>query len=226
MSTLPQPVGFPGGLYALCDDSVRPDISLVEKARLILAGGGRVLQLRTKRTPPRDVLTVLREILALARASAAICLVNDRVDLALIAGADGAHLGDGDLPVDEARRLLGPKAIIGRTARNLDGATAAARAGADYVGLGPIFLTATKAVDHRPLGLEGLSAIAAASPLPIVAISGITAENIADIAAAGAHGAAVASGLLTADDIPERARRLNAAFERGLARRRIGSASP
>lgn len=226
MSTLPPPVGFPGGLYALCDDSVRPEIPLTEKARQLVAGGARVLQLRAKRTPPRETLAALRAILELTRPARAVCLINDRVDLALIAGADGVHLGDTDLPVEEARRILGPKAIIGRTARDLAGATAAERAGADYVGLGPIFPTATKAVDHPPLGVSGVRAVAAASRLAIVAISGITAQNIADVAAAGAHAAAVASDLLTAPDIAERARTLIAAFERGLARRRIAAATP
>ena len=224
MSTLPRPARFPGGLYALCDDSVRPEIPLSQKARRILDGGARVLQLRVKRTPAREAIAALREILDMARSAGARCVVNDRVDFALIAGADGVHLGDTDLPVEDARRLLGLKAIIGRTARDMKGVEAAHRAGADYVGLGPIFPTATKTVDHSSLGLETLRAVASASPLPIVAISGIALQNIADVAAAGPHGAAVASDLLNAPDIADHARRLVAGFERGLARGRIATA--
>jgi thiamine-phosphate pyrophosphorylase len=226
VSTTPRRARFPGGLYALCDDSVRGELPLGQKARLALDGGARVVQLRMKRTPPRDALSALRAVLELTRARGALCLVNDRVDLALIGGADGVHLGDEDLPVQEARRLLGSTALIGRTARQLDGIEAARGAGADYVGLGPIFPTGTKTVGHPPLGVDTLRAIAATSPLPIVAISGITAGNIAEVAAAGAHAAAVASDLLDARDIAEQARRLVRAFERGVAQRRIGAASP
>jgi len=226
VSTPPRPARFPGGLYALCDDSVRPELSLADKARLVLEGGVRVLQLRIKRTPPREALSATRAVLDLTRRVGAVCLVNDRVDYVLATGADGVHVGDDDLPTEDARRLLGPSLVVGRTARGLDDVLRAQQAGADYVGLGPIFPTATKRVDHPLLGIHGLRAIAAASPLPIVAISGITADNIADVAEAGAYAAAVGSDLLKALDLTEQARRLVRAFETGAARRSIGMTSP
>jgi thiamine-phosphate pyrophosphorylase len=226
VSTPAPPARLPAGLYALCDDSIRPELPLLEKARLSLEGGARVLQLRMKRTPPREALAIIRAVLELTRRATAVCIVNDRVDFALATGADGVHVGDDDLPTEDARGLLGSSRLVGRTTRGLDGIVAARQAGADYVGLGPIFPTTTKNVDHPPLGIDGLRAIAAASPLPIVAISGITAQNIAEVAAAGAHGAAVASDLLTAADLADQARRLVRGFEIGLARRTIGTASP
>lgn len=220
MSIDPAHQRLPSGLYALCDDGVRPDVPLVEKARQIVAGGARVLQLRMKRTPPREAIEAARAVVALCSDAGALCLVNDRADYAHVAGAHGVHLGDDDLPPEEARRLL-PAAVIGVTVRTLEQARAAFDAGADYVGVGPIFETRTKQVAHAQLGIEGLQAIAARAPVPVVAIAGITLANIEAVAAAGAHATAVASGLLLAPNIAEQARLLNAAFERGRARHSI-----
>lgn len=196
----------------------------MEKARQLLSGGVRVLQLRMKRTPLRDAVTATRAVVALCASSGAVCLVNDRVDIARVAGAHGVHLGEEDLPPEDARMLL-PDGLIGVTVRSLAQAQEARRAGADYVGLGPIFGTTTKQVDHPALGVAGLSSIAEGAPLPVVAIAGIHLGNIADVAAAGAWGAAVASDLLLAANPTEQARLLNDAFERGRARRSI-SATP
>ena len=226
MSTPAPRARFPGGLYALCDDAVRPELAVPEKAWRAIEGGARVLQLRLKTAEPRQALATIRAVLELTRPMGAVCLVNDRVDYALATGADGVHVGDDDLPVEQARRLLGPSRVVGRTARSLVDILEARQAGADYVGLGPIFPTTTKRVNHPPLGIDGLRAIAAASPLPIVAISGISIDNIAEVAAAGAHGAAVASDLLNAVDITEQARRLVRAFETGAARRSMRNAPP
>jgi thiamine-phosphate pyrophosphorylase len=139
-------------------------------------------------------------------------IVNDRVDLALAGGAAGVHLGEDDLPVDVARRLLGPDALVGATTRSLAQIEAAAAAGADHVGLGPIFPTSTKHVAHVPLGLDGLARVAGRAPLPVVAIAGIGLETIGAVAAAGAWCAAVAGALLGADDVRARAERLQRAF--------------
>jgi thiamine-phosphate pyrophosphorylase len=149
---------------------------------------------------------------ALARPAGVAVIVNDRVDLALAGAADGVHLGADDLPVEVARRLLGPGALVGATTRSLADIEAARAAGADHVGLGPIFATTTKAVPHAALGLAGFAAIARASPLPVVGIAGITLETIGGVAASGAWAAAVAGDLLRADDIATRARALQQAF--------------
>lgn len=206
---------LPRGLYVLCDDTVRPELPLREKAAGLLAGGARVVQLRMKRTPLREALAAAREVVAACRRAGAVCLVNDRVDLALLSGAHGVHVGDEDLPAEEARALLGPEGLVGVTVRGLEEAHAARAAGADYVGLGPVFGTTTKQVNAPVLGLGGFGAVVRTSPLPVVGIGGVKLENIAELAATGAHGGAVASDALLAEDIAERVRRLSAAFDRG-----------
>src|SRR5260370_31498899 len=163
---------LPPGLYAICDDSVRPELSLTRKSELLLEGGVRVIQLRMKTTPVRAALAAARAVAALCRAAGAVCLVDDRVDLALIANAHGVHLGDDDLPARQARELLGPDRIIGVTVRNAQMAEEAKNAGADYVGLGPVFPTATKPVAAPVLGIESLPSPLRQGPLPTVAMSG------------------------------------------------------
>jgi thiamine-phosphate pyrophosphorylase len=206
------PHKLPRGLYALVDDGLRRNLPLVDKARAAIEAGVPVLQLRLETTADRPALTVIREVLALARPRGVVVIVNDRVDLALASGADGVHLGADDLPADVARRLLGPDALVGVTARSLEEIHAAQALGADHVGLGPIFSTTTKAVDHPPLGLEGFRAIARASPLPAVGIAGVTLETIGLVARAGATCAAVAGDWLGAPDLVSRARALHQAF--------------
>jgi thiamine-phosphate pyrophosphorylase len=209
---------FPHGLYAICDDGVRPELSLIGKTELLIEGGAQVIQLRMKVTPSREAVVAARRIASLCRAAGAICLVNDRVDLALIAGAHGVHLGADDLPISSARALLGPEKIIGVTVRNLEMAKEAQAAGADYVGLGPVFPTSTKQVDAQVLGIEAFARIVRRSPLPTIGISGICLSNIGLIAQAGAHGAAVLSDLFNARDIPAHARALTVAFDAGQNR--------
>ncbi|NTX33095.1 MULTISPECIES: thiamine phosphate synthase [unclassified Myxococcus] len=214
MNAPPRPL-LPPGLYLLCDDTVRVDMPLVLKAERMLAGGARVVQLRMKRTPVREALSVAREVVRLCRRAGAVCLLNDRVDLALLADADGVHVGDEDLPAEAARALLGPGRLVGVTVRDAEGARAAREAGADYVGVGPVFGTTTKQVPAPVLGLEGLARVVTDSPLPVVGIGGVGLENVGRVAASGAHGAAVVSDVLLAQDIAERVRLLTAAFERG-----------
>ncbi len=215
-----KPLALPSGLYALIDDSVGCAVPLEQAAAEAVAGGAAVLQLRLERTPDREALELIRAVVPAARAAGVPVLVNDRVDLALVGRADGVHLGDQDLPVADARRLLGPRALIGATARDLAGIERARAEGADHVGVGPVFATRTKAVPFALLGPAGLQAIAAKSPLPVVAIAGVDATNIGSVAAAGAHCAAVASALLRAPSIREAARALHDAFvsNRTLAR--------
>lgn len=203
---------LPGGLYALIDDQVRPGLAVLEKARAAIEGGVKVLQLRLKLATDRLAVDTIRSVLAISRPAQVVVIVNDRVDWVLVTGADGVHLGADDLPPDEARRILGPAALIGVTTRNLDDIRAAQALGADHVGLGPIFATRTKPVDAPTLGLDGFERIAKASPLPVVGIAGITLETIGAVAKAGAHAAAVAGDLLLADDLLSRAKALQRAF--------------
>ncbi|MBN9686850.1 MULTISPECIES: thiamine phosphate synthase [unclassified Corallococcus] len=212
MNVSPRPP-LPQGPYLLCDDSIRPELPLVDKAGRLLEGGARVLQLRMKHTPLREALAAARAVVALCRRAGAVCLINDRVDLALLSDAHGVHVGSEDLPPEAARELLGPGRYVGVTARGTEGAQAARAAGADYVGVGPLFGTTTKVVAAPVLGLEAFRRVVAQSPLPVVGIGGVGLSNIASVAATGAHGAAVVSDALLAQDIAERVRQLAAAFD-------------
>lgn len=190
----------------------------MEQARAAIAGGARVVQLRMKDAPAGAVLAAAREIVGLANGRALV-VVNDRADLALLAGADGVHLGDEDLPPAEARRLLGPDLLVGRTTRTLEEARAALREGADHVGFGPIFPSGSKRLSVPPRGTGMLREVAASLGAPVVAIGGITAANVGEVARAGAACAAVIGALFAAGDPRESAARLAAAFEAGRASR-------
>jgi thiamine-phosphate pyrophosphorylase len=203
---------LPRGFYALIDDGVRPEWGVVGKAEAAIEGGARVLQLRLEQTSDRAALELIRAVVGRAKGAGVVVIVNDRVDLALLGGADGVHLGADDLPVREARALLGAEALVGATARNLEQIRLAQGNGADHVGVGPVFSTTTKAVDHVPLGLEGLRAICSDSPLPVVAIAGISLETIGLVAQAGAWCAAVAGDFLRSSEPVSRARALQRAF--------------
>jgi thiamine-phosphate pyrophosphorylase len=201
------------GLYAIVGGA-----DPVEQARAAVAGGARVVQVRLKDRPAGEVLEAARAVVALARGRALV-LVNDRADLALLAGADGVHGGDEDLPPAEARRLVGPDLLVGRTTRTLAEARAAIGEGADHVGFGPLFGSRSKALALPPRGLGALAALCAALPAPVVAIGGITEETVADVAAAGAACAAVIDDLFGRGAPEERARALSARFEEGRRRR-------
>jgi len=198
------------GLYAIAS---RP-----EEARAAIEGGAAAVQVRIKGAPSGEVLRVAREVVALARGRALV-LVNDRADLALLSGADGVHVGDEDLPPADARRLLGPELLVGRTARTLEEARAAISAGADHVGFGPIFGSRSKALAVPPRGVLRLREVAAAVGAPVVAIGGIGEATIGEVARAGAACAAVIEALFGAGDPVTNARRLRAAFDAGRAGR-------
>lgn len=205
------------GLYAIVSG---PDP--VEAARAAVDGGARVVQLRMKDLPAGEVLAAARRIAEAVRGRA-LLLVNDRPDVALLSGADGVHLGDEDLPVPEARRLLGPDLLVGRTCRTLEEVRAAIAQGADHAGFGPVFATRTKALAVEPRGLGTLEEAARAAGAPLVAIGGIGLERIADVARAGAACAAVVEAIFGSGDPRENAARLAAAFERGRAERAGGA---
>lgn len=187
------PHKVPGGLYALYDDGSGAPPEVVEH---VVRAGVQVVQLRLKATPDREALALAKRLKPLVPA----LIINDRVDLALLAGC-GVHLGAEDLPVAEARRLLGPEALIGATCRSLEDIVSAKEQGADHVGLGPVFGSRTKPLQVPLLGLPRLQEICAKSPLPVVAISGIDETNLAGVARAGAHAAAVSSALFRREDV-------------------------
>lgn len=195
-------------LYVITDPALSRGRSHVEIARAALEGGADAVQLRDKSSTGSNLSLWSREIQPLARKFGAVFTVNDRVDVALVAEADGAHVGQEDLPAREARRLLPRPRILGVSAGSLEEARRAEKDGADYIGVGPIFPTATKPDAGEALGLDRLAAIAAAVSIPAIAIGGITLENIASVFAAGAAGAAVVSAVVSAEDMAAAARAL------------------
>jgi thiamine-phosphate pyrophosphorylase len=187
------------GLYAIVDplDTGR---SPEELATAFLRGGARVLQLRLKGATSRELFAAAAAIAPGARAAGALFLVNDRPDVVRAVGADGVHLGQEDLPVAAARRVLGPGPLVGVSTHDVEEARAAEAAGADYVGVGPVYATTSKARPPAPRGLALLRAVRAAVRLPIVAIGGITPETAAAVRAAGADAVAMIGALVRAPD--------------------------
>ena len=205
-------MSLPRGLYAVLDDGARPDLTLIEQARLLAGAGVRVAQVRCKRALGRAAWESVRDAVDVLRKAGVVALVNDRVDWALLSGADGVHLGDEDLPPAEARRLLGPERIVGVTVRGTVGAREAAAAGATYVGLGPVFATRTKKVPAPVLGLEGLRREVRGISLPVVAIGGISLEVVGAVARTGVHGVAVVSDLWSGGNPARQVEALQRAF--------------
>lgn len=188
-------------LCAITDATLVPGRDHVAIAEAALAGGADMIQLRDKTGNLRDLLPKAQAIRSLCRSRGALFIVNDRVDLALAADADGAHVGQEDLPADSARRLLGSRRLLGVSTHDLAQAEAARLAGADYIGFGPMFATGTKETGFAPRGLEALGALRRAVSLPILAIGGITLENVAAVIAAGATAPAVVSAIAAAPDV-------------------------
>lgn len=149
-----------------------------------------------------------REIRRLSRTASSLFIVNDRVDIALAAQADGVHLGQEDLPLDIARKLMGKEKIIGISTHDLAQAQEAERGGADYIGFGPIFGTSTKETGYSPRGPAMLKEIRQAVKIPIVAIGGINENNVVQVWEAGADTAAIISDLMGAEDVAEKVKRI------------------
>lgn len=165
-----------------------------------LAAGAPLVQVRTKAHSDRVRLHDAGLVRERCASLGAVCLVNDRVDLAQGVGADGVHLGDGDLPVDLARRILGDAAIIGATCRDPEAARRAVDAGASYLGVGPAYATTTKTGLPDPLGPAGIEAVAGAVDLPVIAVAGVTVDRVAELVDAGARGVAVVGAVYSAPD--------------------------
>jgi thiamine-phosphate pyrophosphorylase len=191
---------LPSRLYAIADPGPAGG-DVVELAARILAGGARILQLRWKQASTGDLFAAARECRALARRHGALFFVNDRADVALACDADGVHLGQTDLPLRAARRVLGAERWIGVSTHDPDQARAAEAGGADYVGFGAIFETRTKAGATAPQGLARLREVRATVALPIVAVGGIDAARAREVIAAGADAVAMISALASAKDV-------------------------
>ena len=192
-------------LYAVTDRSWLKGRTLEEDVEAALKNGVTFLQLREKELPDREVLAQAVRLKRLARVYHVPFVVNDRVEIALESGADGVHVGQKDIRGRDIRAMLGPDRILGVTANTVELALAAQAAGADYLGVGAVFGTATKK-DARHLPLERLQAICGAVDIPVVAIGGISAQNIRLLSGSGAAGAAVVSALFAAPDVGAAAR--------------------
>jgi thiamine-phosphate pyrophosphorylase len=189
------------GLYLILDPSINPGRDLLTVLRESAACGIRLFQYRNKQASMGRAYEEGAKLREAARQAQACFIVNDRCDLALALEADGVHLGQEDLALPDARALLGPDRLIGISTHNPEQVRTATEEGADYLGFGPIFATTSK-LDHEPVvGVEGLAAIRALTPLPIFAIGGIQPRTYGAVLSAGANGAAVMSALLNAPDI-------------------------
>lgn len=198
------------GLYLVTDERLSRGRATADIVRAAIRGGVDAVQLRGKELPAREQLAIGRALRAITREAGVLFIVNDRVDLALALDADGVHVGQDDLPAEIARQLVGPDRIVGVSAATISEALAAREAGADYLGVGAIYGTATKPDAGAPTGPALLGSIRGAVDLPLVGIGGITATNAAEVIAAGADGVAVVSAIVAADDPEAAARDLSA----------------
>ena len=199
---------LPSRFYAMVDTAAGHEP--VALARMLLNAGARILQLRLKDVSSRDFLATARAIVALCRDHGALMIVNDRVDIAKLSDADGVHVGQDDLPLAEARAIMGTSAIVGVSTHNVEQARAAEAGGADYIGFGAIYSGGLKNIRNAQ-GLDRLRAVRAAlraPDFPIVAIGGITEATMPDVLAAGADAAAIITDVVRAPDLGAKVRAL------------------
>lgn len=190
-------------LYPITDTAIS-GLSHAAQVEQLAAGGATFIQLREKRSSPREFYLAALEAMSLARRLGVQIIVNDRLDIALAIKADGLHLGQTDLPPDRARLLLGESRIVGYSTHSLEQALAADLTSVDYLAIGPVFMTSTKENPDPTVGLEMLSLIRSRINKPLVAIGGITLANAPSVIEAGADSVAVISDLLCGRNIAER----------------------
>ena len=204
-----------GKLHILTDTVLQSRFSHMEITRLAIAGGADTIQYRQKSGSTREMIEVARNMKRLCSEAGVTFIVNDRLDVAIAAEADGVHLGQDDFPIPMARGLLGEGRIIGGSAVTLDEARKCLSEGAGYVGFGPVYPTSSKDDAGPVSGIDILKQVVEVIPLPIIAIGGVSAENIPDVMRAGAHGIAVISAVCCQDDPEEATRALYQALNKG-----------
>ena len=200
-------------IYALTDSRLSLGRPVAEVARCLLDAGVRILQYREKHLKAGAMLEECRELRRLTANAGACFIVNDHIDIAMLVGADGVHIGQEDLPVPEVRRLVGKDMLIGLSTHSPEQARAAVAAGADYIGVGPIFATKTKEDVVAPVGYEYLDWVVRNMEIPFVAIGGIKEHNIGSVAAHGARCCALVSELVGAGDIAGKVAAVRAAMQ-------------
>ena len=187
-------------LYLVTDRGLARGRTTLEIVRAAVDGGASVVQLREKDCSTRDFIEQALTVKKFLKARGVPLLINDRVDVAQAIAADGVHLGQTDMPLEIAKKILGDSMIIGISAESLEDAIEAERGGADYLGISPIYATPTKTDTASPLGLKGLREIRNAVKLPLVGIGGLNKDNAAEVIRHGADGVAVVSAIVAADD--------------------------
>ena len=199
------------GLYIIIDPEMAPNREEVSIARAALRGGARLIQFRDKRRAKGTQLPIIRDISRLCREAKAPLIVNDDVDLALSAGADGVHVGKDDLPVEVVRNLVPSRMLVGCSANNLQEALRAEKAGADYVSVGCLFPTYSKS-NARPASLETLRSVKKGLSVPVCGIGGITSDNIKSVLDCGVEMAAVIRAVVSAPNVENATRALATLF--------------
>ena len=192
-------------LYGILDTGYVAPKNMAAMAEQLLKGEIKILQLRAKKSSEAEIIAMAQQILLVVRAAGGIFLINDHPHLVPIIGADGAHIGQDDMTVAEARRLAGEKAIIGLSTHSLEQVERALSQQPDYIGFGPLFATPTKP-DYKPIGLDDIPKAQAMVPFPIFCIGGITAKTLPQVVAAGAERVVVVSDLLKAEEPTAKAR--------------------
>lgn len=205
-------------LYVVTDDVLSNGLSHIEIADLAYRGGADVVQLRVKNDDPRFLMWA-KEISAISKRSGALFIVNDDIDVALKSGADGIHVGQSDMPVQEIRRIVPKDFIVGVSVGNVQEAIDAEKGGASYVALSPVFDTSSKSDAGAGHGLKVLGEIRKAVSIPVIAIGGISKENASDVIMSGADGIAVISAVVSQKDVAKAAAELRAIVTASKARR-------
>ncbi|MHC6201783.1 thiamine phosphate synthase [Breznakiellaceae bacterium SP9] len=199
-------------LYLCTDRSLSLGRPLTEVVEAALDGGVTMVQIREKDVCTRDFFDIARSIQELTSRRGIPLVINDRLDIALALGAEGLHIGQSDLPLKEARRIAGDRLFIGVSASTIEKALQAQAEGADYLGVGAVYPTGSKADAGAAIGLDGLHKICGAVGIPVVGIGGINAQNARGVLQSGAQGVAVISAILSQSDVAAAARTLRAAL--------------
>ena len=197
-----------GELHVITDTTIQSRFTHAELADMAIAGGSDTIQFRQKEGSTRELIESAQAVQTVCAAHGVPLIVNDRADIALAAGAAGAHFGQDDLPVTVGRRILPPEMIIGASARTEEKILEAISAGADYIGFGPIYQTSSKPDAELPKGLKALRRMCEIAACPVIAIGGISAETAYEVICAGAHGIAAISSVCAQADPAAATRRL------------------
>jgi len=203
-------------IYAITDSAFSMGRPVLEITEHLLRSGVRIIQYREKDKKAGEMLKECLQIREATKNAGACFIVNDYVDIAILADADGVHVGQDDLPVDEVRRLIGPDRIIGLSTHSPQQASQAIAAKVDYIGVGPLFATQTKKDVCEPVGLSYLDYVVNNITIPFVAIGGIKRHNIGDVVRHGAQCCCLVSEILEAEDIEERIREIRMRMKSGL----------